>query len=133
MVISGGSTKPKRKPRNTIELSKPVYERLKAKQAKDGIEMKVYVNTSVIMSLEREEVLKRIAPHFSHKLGDDSVFIKDSRKPEAPSTEVGVQNGELVCFTHKSNALCEHIHYVLLLPEGARFAHKFKHLFGLSK
>ncbi|AIF85413.1 hypothetical protein NTE_03385 [Candidatus Nitrososphaera evergladensis SR1] len=111
---------PPKNPKNAqgvvnVEFYKSVYEiAQKAAEAK-GKSLKDFVNDIVLMSVEKDEFLKRYAPSLSFAgRTETSLFVKDDMKDR--TAEIVIKDSQLICYLDESND-CEHVHFALALPE----------------
>jgi len=109
----------KRKNRQMIAIpNKELYERAKTKALEKGLTLQAYVNTMLNLNIEKDEFLKHYAPHLSATVGEDSIYVKDSKRG-GRTAEIVLRDGKLVCYLDEDSD-CEHIKFAIALPEIAR-------------
>jgi hypothetical protein len=103
--------------RTMVKIENTIYARVKAKAAEKGQNIQTYVNDLLLMNVEKDEFLKKYAPHFSATVGEHAIYIYDSKKDK--SFEIRLKDVKPVCITEESDS-CEHIRFALAIPEVGR-------------
>ena len=104
-----------------VDVFKSTYQRLAKKAEDKGQSIRAYVNELLLMNVEKDEVIRAIAPSLSYNgMSSDkkALFIADTRHPDV-TIEITRRDSELRCSFHKS-ADCEHVHFALAIPEVAK-------------
>jgi len=77
-----------------------------------------YVNDLLTEVLDKDDMIRRMAPHLSLSAVSPSVlFIKDQRGGK--TAEVYLHDQQLYCEVDKSKT-CEHVHFAFAIPEVAK-------------
>lgn len=99
----------------TVEIFKETYDIMKAMAAKKHWNVKDYINTILIETIDKDKFLQRYAP-FLVKVGfeDNILFVKDSKINK--TAEIYLRDHTLYCNICELKD-CVHIHYALALPE----------------
>jgi len=115
-----------RKNIKTVDMENPIYEKIIKGANETNISIHKFINELVEQALAKNEFIKTIVPRFSViEFSEDSIIIKDEKSKQTRIVIITIQNGKLFCDVHGKND-CEHIHYVLMLPQLAKIKDKLK-------
>lgn len=111
----------------TVDLDRDLYERLASLAKSRDLTIKYFINSYLLMNIEKDEMLKDYAPFLSlDNVGSSVIYIQDSRSnynDEPVMVAVRRVKGdttgkrlELKCITDQSGD-CVHVKYCFGLPE----------------
>jgi len=99
----------------TVDIEKPLYNKLFMIKEKKGISIRKYVYDVLLMNLEKEEFLRQYVPFLSIiGIQDNILYIKDAKKDKI--IEIRMKNGKLQ--SNDSNPT--YLQYAMALPELVR-------------
>lgn len=112
----------------TIDIEKSIHQKLLTAAKSKNTSLRKLTNEILQMNLEKEQFIKKIAPRFSlMDFSEDAIVIKDEIMKKTRLAMIVVRNGKLWCDLEEKDD-CEHIHYVLMLPQLSRIDDKLKQI-----
>lgn len=99
----------------TVGLMPQLYERAKETAARKGSTLQEYVNDVILMTIEKDALMARLAPNLS-LVGKSptSLLIRDEKQNR--TAEIVLHDSRLECYLCEKND-CPHIEYAKMLPE----------------
>ena len=99
----------------TVDVDKPIYERLSKKAKEKGYSSVTrFVNDLLLMNVEKDELLQKYGPSFFAQVFDDSVMVKGP--DDDVTAEVKLRDGNLICLKDESDN-CKHVLFAWAIPE----------------
>jgi len=112
----------------TVDIKKEKYLKLLEKSDHKNISIRKLMDDMVTREIENSEFLLRTAPALSLLLiTEESVMILDKSNKTKRIAEISIRNGRYTCELDESHD-CNHIRFMLILPETVKFKDCVTHL-----
>ena len=117
-----------RKNIKTIDVENPLYEKITKKSKEKNLSIHKFTNELLRQSLTKDEFVKRVEPGLKLlEFEEESMLIRDDLAKKTRLATITIRNGKLWCDLDEKND-CNHIHYVLMLPDIVNFKDKLKQI-----
>lgn len=112
----------------TVDIEEYLYKEITKRAGKQNLSIRKFVNKIIEKNFEKEDFLKLIVPKISLlSIEQDGFILRDDVAKKSRLAEVKIRNGKLWCDLDEKN-VCDHIHYVLMLPDIVNFKDKLKQI-----
>jgi len=117
-----------RKNIKTIDVENPLYEKITKRSKEKNLSIHKFTNELLRQELTKDEFVKRVAPGLRLlEFEQESMLIRDDLAKKTRLATVSIRNGKLWCDLDEKID-CNHIHYVLMLPDIVNFKDKLKQI-----
>lgn len=112
----------------TVDIEENLYKQITEKAEKQNLSIRKFVNQLIEKNFEKEDFLKLVSPKISIlSIEQDGFVLRDDTAKKSRLAEIKIRNGKLWCDLDEKN-VCDHIHYVLMLPDIVNFKDKLKQI-----
>ena len=100
----------------TVDVYRDLYDAMRRAAEHRGETTKTYINRILFNSVKKMNYIERNAPYLSVDSCDDNkITIKDEKSKRL--IDVFKKDGKFFCEDHEGEDGCEHIQYVLVVPD----------------
>jgi len=117
-----------RKNIKTIDVENQLYEKITKRAKEKNLSIHKFTNEILHQILTKDEFAKRVAPGLRLlEFESDSILVRDDLAKKTRLATISIRNGKLWCDLDEKND-CNHIHFVLMLPDIVNFKDKLKQI-----
>lgn len=108
----------------TVDIQRPLHAKLAKKSKEKNMSVRQFLNDMIYKDLENDAFLKRVLPAISLiHITDIDILLRDDSSKKSSVIQITLQDGKYWCDKDESSN-CQHIRYVMILPECVKFKNK---------
>lgn len=105
----------------TVDIERDLHNVLSSKAKAKNTSLRKFVNNMLYMEIEKNDFLKKVAPRLSMiEMTEKDILLRDETATKTRFVQIIIRNEMLWCDLDEIND-CRHIHFVMMLPEFAKF------------